>query len=450
MLVGEESRFYIEAVEAEVDAIFRSRETFELTGGGAPTLSCQAFVFGIQREEEYQVFVALHSKSCKRNLVYSIAAEKKGKSGYEAAMKGAIDACQAMGYAMESVNLKFSTAMREVVIRDIPVLLSPAAARKAIAQKAELAELERLAMQPEENEAPEEAAAGLSPARRIAREIGRQGRQDEVKAAARKLVAESAVEEMVTATRQAVERLLAPGFEVVRPEGATALAAKAPGKTGQPQLPLPAGGELPVPTTAAVRPKVEQGQGDSKEMQRLAKELERLEAAKSAAEQPAGELAETIRQGAERAEAERVERERLEGAKAMAAERAAEKAEAARQAAERAEAERAERDRLEAAKAAAEQRAAELAETARQAAERAEAERVERERLEAAKSAAEQRAAEVAERARQATERAESRLQPVGAEQRAAELAARQATERAETDGERNASRQKTGSGEGG
>ena len=110
MRVGEESQPYIEAVEAEVDAIFRSRETCELPGGAVPTLPCQAFVFGIRREDEYQVFVALHSKSCKRNLVYSIATEKKGKTGYEAAMKGAIDACQAMGFAMESVNLRFSTA----------------------------------------------------------------------------------------------------------------------------------------------------------------------------------------------------------------------------------------------------------------------------------------------------------------------------------------------------
>jgi hypothetical protein len=432
MRVGEESQSYIEAVEAEVDAIFRSRETFELPGADAPTLPVQAFVCGIRREEDYQVFVALYSKSCKRNLVYSIAAEKKGKSGYEAAMKGALDACQTMGFAMESVNLKFSTAMREVVIRDIPVLLSPAAARKIGAQKAEeLAELERLATQQEENEAPGEAAAGFSPARRSVRERARQERQEEVKAAARKLAAESVVEESVTATRQAVERLLPPGFEVARREGAIVPAAKVLERTGEPQLPSAAGGELPVPMSVAIRPKVEQGDGDSQEVQLLAQKLERLEAAKSAAEQRVAELTETALLVAARAETERAERERLEAAKALAAERAAEMAEAARQAAERAETERVERERLETAKAAAEQRAAELAETARQAAERAETERAARERLEAAKTLAEERAAELAAAARQAAERAETQraereqllAAKAAAEQRMAELA---------------------------
>jgi hypothetical protein len=38
MRLEEVSQYYVEAVEAEVEAIHRSRETCELPGDGAPTL----------------------------------------------------------------------------------------------------------------------------------------------------------------------------------------------------------------------------------------------------------------------------------------------------------------------------------------------------------------------------------------------------------------------------
>lgn len=423
MRLVEESWLYIEAVEAEVESIHRSHESSELPFDGVPTLSVQAFICGVRKEEEYQVFVALHSKSCKRNLIYSVAVEQKGKNGYDAALKGALEMCHGMGFTMEGVNLKCSTAMREVIIRNIPVLLTPAAARKAIAQKAEeLAELERLSMQPEENEATEEAAGGLSPARRAARERTRQERLEEMKTAARRLAAETIADERAAATRKAVERLLAARFEVVGSKTASALV---PSMAKEPawRQHLPAV-DAEAPVTEAVKPAVtaEQNRGETLEMQRLARELERLVVEKAAVELRVAELSATAQKAAEEADRERAERERLEMAKATAELRAQELAAATRQAELRAETERAERERLNAEKTAAELRAVELAEAAREAELRAlalqeeqqrqtalQVERVqtERDQLLAEKAAAEQRAAAMVEAVREAEQRVE-------------------------------------------
>lgn len=423
MLVREESQFHIEAVEAEVEAIHRSREIIELPADGVPTLPVQAFVCGIKREEEYLVFLALHNKECKRNLVYSAAVEQKGKSGYAVAMKAALDACRTMGFAMESVNLKCSTAMREVVIHTIPVLLSPSAATKSVAKRAEeLAELERLAMQSEENEAPKEAAAGLSPARRSAREKARQERQGEVKAAAMKLSADCVADDRASATRQAVERLLSPLFPVGNP-AAESIPEAQPADKIERRLPTPAiDAETPAPASAAAPSTPEQSRGDALEIQRLARELDRLLAEKTAVEQRVAELSATARQAAERAESERSERERLEAAKELAEKRAEKLAKATRQAELRVEAERAEREQLLAAKAVAEQRAMDLADAAREAelrsvafreeqerqvAEQAERVRIERERLTVEIAAMEKRAAVLVEAVREAEARVE-------------------------------------------
>jgi hypothetical protein len=106
--------------------------------------------------------------------------------------------------------------------------------------------------------------------------------------------------------------------------------------------------------------------GAARELQRLARELDRLRAEKAAAEQRVAELSATARQAAALAEAERAEREQLLAEKAAAEQRSAELTGAVR-------------------------RAAELAEVARQAAERAASERRQREGLEVEKARIERR-----------------------------------------------------------
>lgn len=436
MQLREEAWLYVEAVAAEVEAVYRSQETVELEAGKAPTLAVEALVCGIRKEEESRVYLVLHNKSCKRSLIYSVLAESEGKNGFDAALKTALAACQALGFSMGSINLKCSTAMREVVIRNIPVLLAPAAARKAAAQRAEmLAELERLAMEPEMDEATEEAAGGLSPARRAAREKARQERQEEIKAAVKKLAAESDVDACEAATRRAVRTRLAAIVEVTggmvvsapahtelktpdgsmrRPPSASPVALP-PSKEAPPIEAGPATGEkLPL--------SVERQPAETQETQRLERELERLLAEKAVVEQRVAELTATARQAAEEAERERAERERLEAEKAAAEKWAQELAAATREAELRANAERVQRERLNAEKAAAEQRAAELAEAARTAEVRTQAWRdeqqrqldmqaqrvqAEREQLLAEKAAAERQAAAMAEAVRDAEQKVE-------------------------------------------
>jgi hypothetical protein len=323
MFTLDSSLHFIDAAEPDVIALYRSTSSATAAPPGGKVQSYEAVVCAIGKESEADVYMALLDVSAKQMLVYVPGTDHAASGSYNDTLKEALGFAESLGFSMESVNLNYSKALREVIIRNIRVF-QPLQDQKKIAQGKSAA-----ARRVERQVAGEKTSVKKSEAERLAEEAAsNRGRELEKleHAELKRLLAEKTAAE-ASAAEQARETMLA---------------------------------------------------WEKAEKERSEREL--LVAEVAAARKRAEAHAEEARQARGKADAERAERERILAEKADTEKRAAEQAEAARLALERAEAERAELERILTEKTEAEQRAAEREEAARLAMEKAEAERVEREK----------------------------------------------------------------------
>lgn len=356
----------IEAEEADVIEIHRSAEPVSVSPGDRAPRPCNAFVCAIRQQEAVRVYVALEQADRKGSFIYR-PDESSAKEPPERLVGEALSFASSLGFAMQEVNLKYSKAMREVVIRDVRVIRRPAGPRmmdEAVVGKAP----------------PEPAPSGQAASARdeeVKPEKGRAGRAEAMQAEADWLVAEKAAAEKAWSELRdrlsaEIERLGKEKEEFGREAAAQEALLRAE-----------------VERLAGERKREERESDDrlaplKKEAERLTKELESLK--RKAAPQRAllekeiaGLEAEKGRVGEAAAREETRLRGELESLRAELERLAAGKAEAERSGAERSEALQGEIAGLTAAKAEAEAAAAarigELeAEVRRVAAERAEEE----------------------------------------------------------------------------
>ncbi len=126
----------IQAVEPEVEAVYRSQLPVAIPLEGLAPVVCECFVCLVRREETRRVHLALYLKESRKCLVYvpdgSLPAGVDGEDKLRAA---ALELARALGFVMEGVNLNYGTALREVMVRSLPVVLSPEAFRKALVHR---------------------------------------------------------------------------------------------------------------------------------------------------------------------------------------------------------------------------------------------------------------------------------------------------------------------------
>ncbi|AMV72817.1 hypothetical protein JCM30471_13320 [Desulfuromonas carbonis] len=385
---------------ADVVAVYRSAAPQPLRGARPDLPQLQGFVVVTGSGGRQQVFAALYSRELKRGLVFQVREAQQPELPPDTLLQRAFARFSAHGFHLEPVNLKYGAAMREVVIRDIPVIASPETAQRALEQHAALqAELKWQAEANEEN-----APAGesdLSPARRAALDLARKERLGLTRAALRRLEEQRRGDALLTRighlfNGRPEEQDLPPGAEEV------------PAPSAAPEV------NVPLPSTAIAESGSGAGElnGAEQEIAELAiasrqaaeliaaerTERERLAAEKSALEERTVALTKAVRQAARKARSEQEEVARLQArqAEAEALARAAQQAE---QAAER------DKESLNREKAAAEARASRLAEEVAAAVARADRDRSERDRLAAEKRAAEEQAGIMAANLQQVEER---------------------------------------------
>jgi hypothetical protein len=200
MLISDSESHFIPVEESEVGAVYRSSAVVSI-GDGESLPSCEAFVCVIKRDQRDHVFAALHVKALKRNLIYSLDSCPGNPLSSEILLKKAFAFVEAMGFSMEAVNLKYGTAMREVVLRSIPVLLAPGSIEKIQDERAaELAELERLVAEAADEKGAESLDSTSEEMKRSSEE-----REIAATAAARKLAMEKCADEKETAIRETVQ-----------------------------------------------------------------------------------------------------------------------------------------------------------------------------------------------------------------------------------------------------
>lgn len=116
---------YIDVPEDSIQEIYRSTAAIQLHGSGFRGHNCEAYICICKNDIEVRAYIALLETAMKTIFVYS--SDKSGKSPADAPQvtAEAQEYLQKLGFTMERVNLEFSKAMREVIIKGIRVMNPP-------------------------------------------------------------------------------------------------------------------------------------------------------------------------------------------------------------------------------------------------------------------------------------------------------------------------------------
>ncbi len=136
MFTLDSSRHYIEADEQDIVALYRSSSAIIIKPADFPAQPCEAYLCIIKDGELLGTFVALHLSTSKEILVYTPEINPVDSAELRNMRQEAMGFVESMGFKLEEVNLNYSTALREVVIRNISVLHPPVAGKKSAGKKA--------------------------------------------------------------------------------------------------------------------------------------------------------------------------------------------------------------------------------------------------------------------------------------------------------------------------
>jgi hypothetical protein len=126
-----ESEGFLEVESKQIKRLCRSTASVPLVDAEPEAYAVQAVLCDYLENSEQHCCVAFYSKILKRSLVFAIKGSEKQSSWQHGQ-----ELLSQLGFELDDVNLKLSPAMLEVVLRDVPGLLSPADARKQRTEKA--------------------------------------------------------------------------------------------------------------------------------------------------------------------------------------------------------------------------------------------------------------------------------------------------------------------------
>jgi len=196
---------FIEAEAADVVEVQQSAKPV-LLADGAAEWSVHTFICVIKKERRQQVYVAVHHGERQASLIYIVEPEK---AGTETAQKRAQDLMRAMGASMEEVKLAYSPAMREVLLRKIPVL-APHETVEKILRESETARSEwrRLVSEQAAQEQSFASAGELGLAEWAQRKQELEAMAEAANSAAEHLAAEERLAQSMSALKKVVDACL--------------------------------------------------------------------------------------------------------------------------------------------------------------------------------------------------------------------------------------------------
>ena len=114
---------FLEIEDGDVEVLLRSVSTVTFPGGGEERFDVQAYLV-LKRQEAGRVAqVGFYCRALKRTLVFAV----EPADGEEPLAAGMTELGR-LGFQLKEVDLNLSAALRQVVLRDIPVLRRPGAA----------------------------------------------------------------------------------------------------------------------------------------------------------------------------------------------------------------------------------------------------------------------------------------------------------------------------------
>lgn len=117
---------FLDIEDGRVEALWRSLAAVTLQGDAGEPFEVQAFLV-VHRQDGARVgHAAFYCRALRRTLLFTVAAS----DGQEVAECGLAELAR-LGFRLKEVNLNLNSALRHVVLRDIPVLRRPGASDKA-------------------------------------------------------------------------------------------------------------------------------------------------------------------------------------------------------------------------------------------------------------------------------------------------------------------------------
>jgi hypothetical protein len=99
---------------------------------------CDAFICVVLEYNLHRVYLALHDQQLKSNLVFVSDPIRPDQKKQEALLREAYAFLENLSFKMDEVNINFSSATREVILKDIRVMREPSPALQLDAAKAAL------------------------------------------------------------------------------------------------------------------------------------------------------------------------------------------------------------------------------------------------------------------------------------------------------------------------
>jgi len=87
---------------------------------------CDAYVCTSRDKEQMRIYVALYDTVARVPLVFTPASDDRDAAKYKRLLNEALKFAAAQGFTLEKVNLDYSAAMRQVIMRDTKVMSPPA------------------------------------------------------------------------------------------------------------------------------------------------------------------------------------------------------------------------------------------------------------------------------------------------------------------------------------
>lgn len=128
---------YIEVDAQDVVAMFRSTSTVMIAHGGNEKQPCEAFVCVVQNGSHQTAYVALSLQNRKSFVIFTPQSQPTDKDTSDAAISEALDFVRERGFDMQSINLSYSKALKEVVLNDLRVVRSVSGGKKSLQKKAQ-------------------------------------------------------------------------------------------------------------------------------------------------------------------------------------------------------------------------------------------------------------------------------------------------------------------------
>lgn len=122
------TRCFIRIDESNLISIHRSTFPIVPTVDCSQGHLCDAFIFAAREYNLYRVYIGLYDSQLKSNLVFVTDPVGFEDIKTSVLIKEAEAFLANIGFSMERVNMEFSTATREVIMRDIKVLREPSLA----------------------------------------------------------------------------------------------------------------------------------------------------------------------------------------------------------------------------------------------------------------------------------------------------------------------------------